>query len=247
MVIGGRWVTRGTKPAYQRGHGAALTQSTTCCPPSLLLAVRPELLEIGPEVGNVLLVLDADECHAGAGHLLHRCLYIFMEHVLVPSDAGPLVGGRVVVALEAAGLATVDAVERRAKLDLGLGADLVAGHAQSPEHLLAGFRILRGARACRCGESNDRRCPDLHHPTSHSSSPFCIRRCRAPQVSARSWDLPETGYDLRASAKADVRKASANGVSNGVRRLQCQRPKVTISLAGPGADRAMVPGNANYA
>jgi hypothetical protein len=31
----------------------------------------PELLEVGPNVCDVLLILDPDECHSGARHLLH--------------------------------------------------------------------------------------------------------------------------------------------------------------------------------
>src|SRR4029077_6773154 len=45
----------------------------------------PELLEIGPEVCNVLVVLDADKCHAGARHFLHRRADIFGESFLAPA------------------------------------------------------------------------------------------------------------------------------------------------------------------
>src|SRR5262249_40881166 len=77
---------------------------------SLLVAVGPELLEIGPEVGDVLVVLDADEGHPGAGHFLHRGPDIFRERLLAPGDAGRLVGRRIVEAFVAAGRAAVDPV-----------------------------------------------------------------------------------------------------------------------------------------
>src|SRR5262249_58024184 len=39
---------------------------------SFLRPISPELLEIGPEVCNVLVVFDAGKCHARARHFLHR-------------------------------------------------------------------------------------------------------------------------------------------------------------------------------
>src|SRR5262245_35724522 len=94
---------------------------------SLLLAVRAELLEIGPEVGDFLVVLDADERHAGAGHLLHRGADILDECVVVPGDAGVLVGRGIVESLVGAGLAAIDAVERRAELHLCVRSGVVTG------------------------------------------------------------------------------------------------------------------------
>src|ERR1700757_2963839 len=55
-------------------------------------AVVAELLEISPQVADVLVILDADERHAGAGHFLHRRVDILGERCLVPGDAGFLVG-----------------------------------------------------------------------------------------------------------------------------------------------------------
>src|SRR4029077_3504588 len=77
----------------------------------LLVAVRPELLEVGPKVGDVLVVLHADEGHTRAGHLLHRSTDVFWERFVVPGDPGPLVRGGVIEALETAGLAAVDGIE----------------------------------------------------------------------------------------------------------------------------------------
>src|SRR5262252_164142 len=88
---------------------------------SFLRPVGAELLEVGPKVANVLVILDADECHAGARHLLHRRADIFVEGLLAPGDAGRLVGGGVVEALEGAGLAAFDAVEGGPSLTLASG------------------------------------------------------------------------------------------------------------------------------
>src|SRR5882757_3175979 len=143
--------------------------------PLLLIAVRPELLEIGPEIGDVLVVLHADECHPGARHLLHRSTDVLRERLVVPGDAGRLVGGGVVEALEGAGLATVYAVERRPELDFCRFPDVVAGRAKTLEYLLAGSRILRQCRAGRSCKSNPSNHPCPHHfllfPTSTRTRP----------------------------------------------------------------------------
>src|SRR3954447_26023930 len=133
----------------------------------LLVAVRPELLEVGPKVGDVLVVLYADEGHSRAGHLLHRSTDVFRERFVVPGDPGPLVGRGIIEALETAGLAAVDGVERRPKLDFGRFADVVAGGATTLEHLLAGSGILRQGRARRSCKSNP-----SNHPRPHHFLPF---------------------------------------------------------------------------
>src|SRR5262245_4776958 len=68
---------------------------------------------------------------------------------MVPGDAGVLVGRRIVESLVGAGLAAVDAVERRAELHLCIRSDVVTGRAQSLEHLLTAGGILRQARSRR--------------------------------------------------------------------------------------------------
>src|SRR4051812_27272259 len=151
--------------ALQIGGGER--QATLAVAPAtrllLLVAVRPELLEVGPKVGDILVVLYADEGHARAGHLLHRSADVFRERFVVPGDPGPLVGGRVIEALETAGLATVDGVERRPKLDFGPFADVVAGGAKTLEHLFAGSGILRQGRARRSCKNNPSNHPRPHH------------------------------------------------------------------------------------
>src|SRR5688572_10359283 len=59
-----------------------------------------KLLEVGDEVGDALLVLEAGIDHLGAGDLGPWVLDVFAENGLVPGDAGILVGGRIVVAFD---------------------------------------------------------------------------------------------------------------------------------------------------
>src|SRR2546423_15352678 len=98
---------------------------------SFLRPISPELLEIGPELGDVLVVFDADKCHAGARHFLHRRADIFGESFLAPGDAGRFIGWGVVETVGGAALAAIDAVERWAELDFGVRPDLVAGGGQT--------------------------------------------------------------------------------------------------------------------
>ena len=85
-----------------------------------------------------------------AGISLHRRADIFGESFLTPGDAGRFIGWRVVETVEGAALAAIDAVERWTELDFGVRPDLVAGVAQSLEHLLAGSGVLP---QCRSGRS----------------------------------------------------------------------------------------------
>src|SRR5687768_13308427 len=96
---------------------------------SLLLAARVELLEVGPEAGDLVLVLDPGEHHLGAFDLGARVLDVLAERRVVPGDAGILVRIGVVVALDGAGLAAFQAVEQRADLVLGILSDCMAGQA----------------------------------------------------------------------------------------------------------------------
>jgi len=73
---------------------------------------------------------------------------------VMPED---LLAGGVVETVEGAALAAIDAVERRTELDFGVRPDLVAGGAQSLEHLLAGSGVLpqcRSVRSCKSYSSN---------------------------------------------------------------------------------------------
>src|SRR4051812_38400141 len=152
--------------ALQIGRGGERQATLAVAPATrrlLLVAVRPELLEVGPKVGDVFVVLYADEGHSRAGHLLHRRTDVFRERFVAPGDPGPLVGGGVIEALETASLAAVDGVEGRPKLDFGRFADVVAGGAKTLEHLLAGSGILRQGRARRSCKSNPSNHPRPHH------------------------------------------------------------------------------------
>src|SRR5882672_11245116 len=95
----------------------------------LLLAVRAELLEIGPQIAGLLLVLDAGEDHLGIGDLGARILDVIFESRLAPDDAGILVGLGIAVAGDVAGMAAIEAVELGADQVLGALADAVAGQA----------------------------------------------------------------------------------------------------------------------
>src|SRR5262249_58812570 len=77
--------------------------------------------------------------------------------LLAPGDARRFIGWGVVETLEGAALAAIDAVERWAELDFGVLPNLVAGGAQSLEHLLAGSGVLpkrRDGRSCNSNSSN---------------------------------------------------------------------------------------------
>src|SRR5262249_21412904 len=106
---------------------------------------------------DIIVILDADKCHAGPRHVLHRRADIFGESFLAPRDAGRFIGWGVVETIEGAALAAIDAVERWTELDFGVRPDFMAGGAQSPEHLLAGSGVLpqcRSGRSCKSNSSN---------------------------------------------------------------------------------------------
>src|SRR3984957_19311229 len=90
-------------------------------------AVGGELADISPQVGDLLLVLDAGEDHLGAGHLGPRVLDVVLEFRLVPDDAGILVGVGIGKIGDAAGMPAIDAVELGADLVLRIIADRMAG------------------------------------------------------------------------------------------------------------------------
>src|SRR6516165_4891854 len=71
----------------------------------LLLSVLVELRDVGPEILGFLLVLDACEGHLGVGNLCLGVLDVVEELVLVPGDAGVLVGIGIAEAFHRAGLA----------------------------------------------------------------------------------------------------------------------------------------------
>src|SRR5215470_18732409 len=124
---------------------------------SLRLAVLVVLRNVRPEGVRLVLVLDAGEHHLGAGNFSLGIPNVFEEDILIPGDAGILVGVGIGIALDAAGLAAVEAVEHRADLVLGAFADGVAGQALV-ERRLAGIGVLRQrTRGGSGGRDNEQR------------------------------------------------------------------------------------------
>src|SRR5262245_13847402 len=72
------------------------------CRTSFRIAFRAELPEVGPQIPDLLFVLDAGKHHLGAGNLGARIADVVLERVLAPGDAGILVGLGVIVALDRA-------------------------------------------------------------------------------------------------------------------------------------------------
>src|SRR5215216_772467 len=124
------------------------------------MAVGTELLEVGPQIGDFLVVLDPGENHFGAGYLGSRILDVILERILAPGDPRILVGLGISIALDGAGLAALEPVEHRADLVLGIFADRMARQA-FPERLLARCDILGQCTAGRSGEHrrNKYQCP----------------------------------------------------------------------------------------
>src|SRR6185312_10103558 len=122
----------------------------------LLFAVGVELLEIGEQVAGLLLILQSSVDHLGAGYFRLGILDVLAECCLVPGQAGLLVGGRIVVAGHAAGLAADETVENRTDAILGGFADLMAALADA-KHLLPRSGVLGPdlARACNCQQRHE--------------------------------------------------------------------------------------------
>src|SRR5262249_47538413 len=135
--------------------------------------------QVGPEVIDLLLVLDAGEHHFGAGNLGARVLDVLLEGALAPGDAGVLIGLGVVEALGAAGFAAVEPVEFWADLVLRALSDGMAWEAFL-ERLRAGGDILRGGRGRRGRRRDCRQSSFFHY-----ASPFAVEGCS--RLVARQW------------------------------------------------------------
>src|SRR5215510_12644722 len=165
----GRQQCLATNQSIRFGHGRQ-------CGDSLGVAVSPELLEVGPQIADLLLVLDAGEDHLGAGDLGARVADVFLERVLAPGDAGVLVGLGVIVAINAARMAALEAVEHRADLVLGVRADGMARQAFL-ERVFTRRRILGRRNPGRSGKQRR----DEHQYPRHDGSyqiPVQVRRKR---------------------------------------------------------------------
>jgi hypothetical protein len=96
-----------------------------------LVAVGSELLEIAPQIRDVLVALDIGKNHLGARNLRARIFDVFLERFLVPNDAGVLVCIAVAEALNRASLAAIEPVKDRPDLVGGVLADAMTWRAFS--------------------------------------------------------------------------------------------------------------------
>src|SRR6266851_8894969 len=85
-----------------------------------LIAVGSELLEIAPQIRDLLVALDAGKNHLGARNLGARISDVFFERFLAPGDAGVLVRIAVTEAINSASLATIEPVKGRPDLIGGI-------------------------------------------------------------------------------------------------------------------------------
>jgi hypothetical protein len=87
------------------------------------------LLDVGPQILDFLLVLDAGKDHLGTGDFGPWVLDVLGKGLFVPDDAGILVGIGITKAGDAAGMAAVEAVEFRSDQVGRAGTDFVADSA----------------------------------------------------------------------------------------------------------------------
>src|SRR5271154_2951439 len=151
MAASPRWTANNIASLCHARCRSLLRQIKASAPRLRLLlldaAVGVELADIGPQIGDLLLVLDAGEDHLGAGHLGPRILDVVLEFRLVPDDAGILVGVGIGEIGDAAGMPAVDAVELGADLVLRVIADRMARQAFVERNLALGGVLCR----CRTG------------------------------------------------------------------------------------------------
>src|SRR5580704_8344958 len=152
-------------------------------------AVGIELADIGPQVVDLLLVLDAGEDHLGAGHLGPRVLDVVLELRLVPDDAGILVGVGIGEIGDAAGMPAVQPVQLGADLVQRVVADRMAGQAFVERNLALGD-VLRRRRIGRCSKKRGRYNQRPHYQFSLSPvvpvAPHAAQNSRRSRSSGRS-------------------------------------------------------------
>jgi hypothetical protein len=83
-------------------------RALSCQQALLRLSVLVVLADERPEIVDLFLVLDAGECHSGAGNLRLGILDVILELRFVPGDAGILVGVRIGITRRGTGLALKD-------------------------------------------------------------------------------------------------------------------------------------------
>src|SRR5579863_5585146 len=113
-----------------------------------------------------MFVLVAGESHFRSRNRAPRIVDVFLEHFLVPDDARFLVGFGIGVVGDAAGMATVKAVELGSDLIGRARTDVVARHALL-EYVCALCRILRERNAARRANQHSG-----YNERSHSHSPL---------------------------------------------------------------------------
>jgi hypothetical protein len=140
-------------------------------------------VQVGQEVGDLLVVLQAREHHLGAGHQAFRGLDVLGDRLVLPDDAGVLEGVRIPEILEAAGLAAEDVDQMRPDRVLGL-VDRVTGLALGV-HLLALFRIALGLGGASAREQKtSHRQGDAPSDPSHGVPPKVVHGPARPPAAA---------------------------------------------------------------
>ena len=114
--------------------------------------VRVELRDVGPQVVDLLFVLDAGEDHFGARNHALRILDVFLEYFSAPDNSRLLIRVRIVEIRRAAGMPAVQTIEFRTDLVLSAGPDRMTGLANG-EDGLALLRVLRQRNLGRCGDN----------------------------------------------------------------------------------------------
>src|ERR1700722_19577561 len=172
--------------------------------------VGVELADIGPQVVDLLLVLDAGEDHLGAWHLGPRILDVVFEFRLVPDDAGILVGVGIGKIGDAAGMPAIDAGELGAVRVLRVVADGMAGQAFVERNLALGYVLRRR----RIGRSSKKRRRYNHRPHyQFSLSPMVPVAPHAAQIRAAAVQaagaLCVNGQNSRPAARFALRRCRA--------------------------------------
>jgi hypothetical protein len=92
-------------------------------------AIGVELLEISPQIDDLLGVGDAGESHFGTRDFGRRAADIIFEGCLVPDNTRVLIGVGIVEACDGAGVTTVETIELGTDFVRGSGSDGVTGQA----------------------------------------------------------------------------------------------------------------------
>src|SRR5262245_7461846 len=110
------------RPLLRRSKQRVVEESSL----SLLLSIGAELLQVGPQVAEFLVVFNPREKHGRAGDLAAWVLDELLECLLGPRDAGAFETLAVIEVLDTAGLPAVETVKHGSELVLGAFADVMA-------------------------------------------------------------------------------------------------------------------------